>query len=128
MAARKFTDQLTTQEHKEMLERAATGAGFTWRWHNPPGGGLIMEITVNDQWREWNPLWSTKDATELAMHMKMDVVHNGPADNVLWVSALIKNTMNNAAEEFKVEHHRIPAYRFSVVRAAGYAVRDKAVE
>lgn len=114
--------QVDNALHRSLLETAADAAGHTWRWHNPRGGGLIMQICVgpflDSDWREWNPLWNTSDATELAIQLRMKILHNKPSEEILWVSAVCENSLAHAAEEFTLEVHRVPGYRLAVVRAA----------
>lgn len=97
---------------REILDLAAKAAGKEVHWF----GGALCKLE-DEIFTVWNPLENDGDALWLAANLRIEILHNSPND-MLWVSAVVKNTTTHAAENFASEDERLAATRRAIVRAA----------
>ena len=103
-------------EDKKLLELAAKAAGYDYR----PAQGVIVVDGIPGN---WNPLDDGGDAFDLAVHLRLSVDHNQPADQQPWVSASRSGCegcyapVSCVEDEFD-ESQRADATRRAIVRAA----------
>ena len=113
---------------KELLELAAKAAGIEFVPATNESGkkceaafGLWIKTIAEPyegQRRRFNPLTDDGDALRLAVKLNIDVDHNAPGDEQLWVVSGRRRTCPVVLEEFEGEATRLAATRRAIVRAA----------
>lgn len=104
---------------KELLELAAKAAGIRVLVA-PTNAAKHSSIYcwINKTRKSWNPLTDDGDALRLAVKLNIDVDHNAPGDEQLWVVSGRRRTCPVVLEEFEGEANRLAATRRAIVRAA----------
>ena len=101
---------------RELLELAAKAVGLAVRAPFRHG-----EFRVSgEDWISypWNPLNDDGDALRLAVNLRMEIDHNHPADETMWVSVRAANQSLSEVEEIDGESQREAATRRAIVLAA----------
>lgn len=107
---------------RELLEKAAKAAGIDL-WHEDVfTNGLTRKVSPNGI-LSWNPLTDDGDALRLAVKLHVELEHNQPQDQHLYVAAFrcgceMLYAPVNSVEELEDEPQRPAATRRAIVRAA----------
>jgi len=111
---------------RELLELAAKAAGYQFSTSmrslsQPPVPVILAE---SGRWKQWDPLHDDGDALRLAVKLRMEIDHNHPADQGLWVSVRAWRGRTGAVEEFDDESLRAAATRRAITMAAAEVGRQ----
>lgn len=100
---------------RELLELAAKAIGHDLHINRAEAPQLWKG---GEYVRFWNPLSDDGDALRLAVKLRMEIDHNHPADEQMWVSVRAANQRFSEVEEIDGEAQREVATRRAIVRAA----------
>lgn len=111
---------------RELLALAAKAAGaehngyrFGENGREPLYGVFVYDPDEDcDVAKPWNSRDNNEDAFALAARLKMEIDHNHPADQTLWVSVRVHPMRDCFAEEFHDENQREGSMRLAITRAA----------
>jgi len=111
---------------QEMLALAAKAAGaehngyrFGENGREPLYGVFVYDPAEDcEVAKSWNSRNNNEDAFSLAARLTMEIDHNHPADQTLWVSVRAHPMRDYCVEEFDDEGLREDRMRLAITRAA----------
>ncbi|MBN7822434.1 hypothetical protein [Bowmanella yangjiangensis] len=102
---------------RELLEMAAKAYGIEGLDYRQ-GSDAFYYDDVEVGRDQWCPQDNCRQSLGMAAKFRMEIDHNHPADQVLWVSVRAQGERFCAVEEFDQEDQRLSATCLAITRAA----------